>query len=315
MPLFLLSQALDGPHCLRYVRAIFSISMSALKSVVHQKARFSPYLNGPARFPVPDECVAWKKQLPAYDPPFHEDKTVAAQPVWADNPEDLKAGKLHFNAVDGKINRRSHQKEGYELIDGYPRNPNGRTGLRGRGLLGRFGPNHAADPIVTRWQRDANGIVRDTHGHKVLEFVGIKRRDNGEWAIPGGMVDAGDKVSVTLKREFGEEALNTMELSDAEKANAKAMVEELFKDGWLVYKGYVDDPRNTDNAWMETVAINFHDETGELTKNFKLAAGDDAGAVKWITISPDLRLYASHAEFLQQVVEHHLHAKVKCSVM
>lgn len=29
-------------------------------------------------------------------------------------------------------------------------NRHGRTGLRGRGLLGRFGPNHAADPIVTR---------------------------------------------------------------------------------------------------------------------------------------------------------------------
>ena len=31
------------------------------------------------------------------------------------------------------------------------RNPCGRTGLKGRGLLGRWGPNHAADPIVTRW--------------------------------------------------------------------------------------------------------------------------------------------------------------------
>ena len=25
-----------------------------------------------------------------------------------------------------------------------------------------------------------------------------------------------------------------------------------------VYKGYVDDPRNTDNAWIETVAISIH---------------------------------------------------------
>ena len=29
-----------------------------------------------------------------------------------------------------------------------------------------------------------------------------------------------------------------------------------------LYAGYVDDPRNTDNAWMETVAVNFHDDTG-----------------------------------------------------
>ena len=30
------------------------------------------------------------------------------------------------------------------------RNPIGRTGMSGRGLLGRWGPNHAVDPIVTR---------------------------------------------------------------------------------------------------------------------------------------------------------------------
>ena len=29
-----------------------------------------------------------------------------------------------------------------------------------------------------------------------------------------------------------------------------------------IYTGYVDDPRNTDNSWMETVAQNFHDESG-----------------------------------------------------
>ena len=40
-----------------------------------------------------------------------------------------------------------------------------------------------------------------------------------------------------------------------------------------VYEGYVDDPRNTDNSWMETVALNFHDETGDSVGKFKLHAG------------------------------------------
>jgi hypothetical protein len=30
-----------------------------------------------------------------------------------------------------------------------------------------------------------------------------------------------------------------------------------------IYAGYVDDPRNTDNAWTETVVLNFHDEAGK----------------------------------------------------
>lgn len=37
----------------------------------------------------------------------------------------------------------------------------GRTGLVGRGLLGRWGPNHAADPIVTRWKRDTNNQIKE----------------------------------------------------------------------------------------------------------------------------------------------------------
>lgn len=82
----------------------------------------------------------------------------------------------------------------------------GRTGMCERGLLGRFGPNHAADPIVTRyvqsfvmrhyvltalflssrWKRDADGnILTNAAGEYLLEFVAIKRVDNGEWAIPG----------------------------------------------------------------------------------------------------------------------------------
>ena len=30
-------------------------------------------------------------------------------------------------------------------------------------------------------------------GKPVLEFVSIQRKDTGEWAIPGGMVDPGEK--------------------------------------------------------------------------------------------------------------------------
>ena len=41
-------------------------------------------------------------------------------------------------------------------------------------------------PLVTfRWKRDATEgkIIRD--GKPVLEFVAIKRKDTGTWAIPG----------------------------------------------------------------------------------------------------------------------------------
>merc|ERR1719335_375105 len=125
-------------------------------------------------------------------------------------------------------------------------NPVGRTGLGGRGLLGKWGANHAADPIVTRFHPETGK----------LQVVAIKRKDTGQWAIPGGMVDPGESVSVTVKREFTEEA---GALSDpAEQADFLKHTEALFASGKQSYRGYVDDPRNTDNAWMETTAFHFH---------------------------------------------------------
>ncbi|CAF4463446.1 unnamed protein product, partial [Rotaria magnacalcarata] len=58
----------------------------------------------------------------------------------------------------------------------------------GRGLLGRWGPNHAGDPIVTRWSKDQ----QDNNKNKALEIILISRRDTGALALPGGMVDPGE---------------------------------------------------------------------------------------------------------------------------
>ena len=58
--------------------------------------------------------------------------------------------------------------------------------MTGRGLLGKWGPNHAADPVVTRWKRDENGnIILDSKDKPILQFVAIQRADTKEWAIPG----------------------------------------------------------------------------------------------------------------------------------
>ncbi|KAG7249653.1 hypothetical protein CRUP_008925 [Coryphaenoides rupestris] len=116
-------------------------------------------------------------------------------------------------------------------------------------------------------------------------------------------------VSLTLQREFSEEALNSLTLPAAERAKTHEHITELFKSaGYQVYKGYVDDPRNTDNAWMETVAVNFHDETGNSVSKLPLQAGDDAGEVTWVDIDSSFPLYASHSHILEMVAkERHAH--------
>lgn len=189
--------------------------------------------------------------------------------------------------MDDKINRKSHHGN-YQIVLQRPLNPIGRTGLTGRGLLGRWGPNHAADAIVTRWHPE---------NRRILQFCAIQRHDCGEWAIPGGMVDPGERIAATLRREFREEALNTSHVDQHKK------MDKFFENGTEIYAGYVDYPRNTDNAWMETVAVNFHDETGDLMREIHFRAGDDAKNVKWLDVTRDLQLYASHKSFIESVIE------------
>lgn len=45
---------------------------------------------------------------------------------------------------------------------------------------------------------------------------------------------------------------------------------KLFHSYIKVFKGYVDDPRNTDVAWIETIAMNYHDDSGEIFNKIKL---------------------------------------------
>ncbi|NXI36290.1 NUDT9 protein, partial [Galbula dea] len=272
----------------------------------HSKALTSPYPGSHVeRSQVPEDKVGWLVEWEDYDPVEYTAKSVLAGPSWADPQINDQGFSPKFNERDGDVERKSLNGL-YVVANGRPRNPRGRTGLTGRGLLGRWGPNHAADPVVTRWKRDRSGnkVAHPVTGKNILQFVAIKRRDCGEWAIPGGMVDPGEKISATLKREFGEEALNSLQKSPEEKVELEKQLHRLFSQEHLVvYRGYVDDPRNTDNAWMETEAVNYHDETGETMDKLPLEAGDDAGVVQWVDISEELQLYANHSYFIKLVTE------------
>ena len=56
----------------------------------------------------------------------------------------------HGHVSRVQVNRASHEGEYLVDVDNRPLNIRGRTGIRGRGVLGKWGPNHAADPVVTR---------------------------------------------------------------------------------------------------------------------------------------------------------------------
>jgi hypothetical protein len=63
-----------------------------------------------------------------------------------------------------------------------------------------------------------------------------------------------------------------------------------FESGTLVFRGYIDDPRNTDNAWTESTAFHFHC-SGELGAQLPLSAGDDAADLIWLDVDMEDERY------------------------
>ncbi|MBI2377824.1 MAG: NUDIX domain-containing protein [Deltaproteobacteria bacterium] len=256
----------------RQVRFAHRNSNGSAKMVsAHVKSRTEKPSIYPDRFPVADAKISWDTPFEAYAPNDFVAPVVLANAGpkgWAD-PESPK-----------DVTRPFHSYTGAVRIDarGRPLNPMGRTGLEGRGLLGRWGANFAADPIVTR----ANPKTGE------LEMLAIRRKDSGEWAIPGGMVDEGEEISATLAREFHEETGVKLSMADAK----------------LVFRGYADDPRNTDNAWMETTVKHKHLSSSEAA-TMEPKAGDDAAAVAWMPLNPDnvSMLYGNHASFVQAAID------------
>lgn len=252
------------------------VGLEVPESFLGEKARTeSP--PGYSRAPVPADKVSWETPFEAYAPhtytaPLVLENDVTLRPGgWADESDPRKAlARRAPRSLTGRpIRLDAH---------GRPLNPAGRTGTAGRGLLGKWGPNLAADPIVTR--------LNPLSGE--LEMLAILRKDRRQWAIPGGMVDEGEDVSTTLAREFYEEAGVKLEMADAH----------------LVYSGYVDDPRNTDHAWVETTVKHKHLDP-EMAARIEPVAGDDAAAVRWLPLTEEhlSNLYASHGEFVRRALK------------
>jgi len=244
----------------------------------------------PSRVHVSDDDVDWAKDISYKPVDFTHSNVIDAIGKWADKEWEFldqteKALILErITHSNGKKQRVKHV-----LHKGRPRNPRGRTGMKGRGLLGKHGPNHAADPIVTRYHKGK------------LQMVVVKRRDTGEFAIPGGMTE-GQSVPATLKKEFLEEALK-YESNPALSGALREQIECFFdKGGESIYVGYVDDPRNTDDAWMETHCQHLHMDSN-LASRLPLLGGDDASMAMWKNVDANLKLYASHIDWVTKVMK------------
>lgn len=245
------------------------LGLESLNPPLPRKSRTGTAPGYPPRQHVEEAEAPWTKPLPGYAPPEYTAAVVLQHAgEWAD-PANVKAVQRTF------LTRTSRGEVAVPLdARGRPLNPLGRTGLQGRGLLGRWGRNQAGDPLLTR--------VHPETGR--LQLLVIERKDSGQKALPGGMVDEGEEIAATVARELFEET------------GAKLS----FAEATCVYTGLVDDPRNTDNAWMETTVLHKHLTAAEYSA-MTLRAGDDARAVQWADLDHGLlsSMYASHGDYVR----------------
>lgn len=130
------------------------------------------------------------------------------------------------------------------------------------------GPNYTADAVII-----------DPEAAKILL---IERGDGGGWALPGGFIDPTDASGKEAAiREAKEEATITIE-----------------GKGQCIFKGIVDDPRNSDRAWIETEAYLFC-----VLNQTRVEAQDDAINALWYDLAALPPLYASHQIIIDRALD------------
>ncbi|MCC7432816.1 NUDIX domain-containing protein [Candidatus Peregrinibacteria bacterium] len=222
----------------------------------------------PDRLPVPENLVRWQEPFPGYYPAYYTSSRILAKPG-ADS-EDI-------STIDFKTRLTINRKPYLFDKDGYPLNPNGRTGLRGRGACKFWGPIESADSMITRYNPE----------NQQIEILLIEREDNNTLAFPGGKVDPGESFTRAALRELSEEAL------DFDPQNPPFY---LYNDD-VIFEGISSDPRNTDNAWYESRTYHHH-LLFSRSKELTIRAGSDANFAAWYPASDQLfkKMFAGHGE-------------------
>ncbi|XP_078514881.1 transient receptor potential cation channel subfamily M member 2-like isoform X2 [Lissotriton helveticus] len=171
------------------------------------------------------------------------------------------------------------------------RNPMGRTGIWGLGSLEQYGSNSFWHLLLTCWKVDKAGSFIKKDSKKMLLLLVVKYSSSKEWTLPGGKLNPEDKIPSTLK-DIGES-------ESWEKL--QALIE---KEGKQVYRGYLDDARNTDNAWIETTVVHLHLRSHAQVDNL-IQGGGRGNSLRWMLLNKKMPLFILKKDILKQVADLH----------
>ena len=230
--------------------ALYSVEALAMDLVAddfHLKIRAERPESYPERQRISIDESLWLLDCEDYGPPYHVDPSVlenttgTSGAVWAE-PED----------VTRIADRLAARESRFRDDEGRPRNPRGRTGIAGRGLLGLWGANLSLAGVV----------VRPVRGR--LEILLGSRDDGTVMELPKGF---------------------SMPDEDPGEGTRRVM---MGNTGWVpegggkvVKEGYTYDRRQTDHAWVEARATLFLLDSEEDVPALFDAGGDWEQVAWW----------------------------------
>jgi len=261
----------DLPQLLHALFSVEELLYILIADDFHLKIRGERPASYPARQRISIDVSPWGIEYAEYAPPYYVDPAVLEQDRtvrdggWAD-PEDVS--QIPIPATDADVHRDDH---------GRPLNPRGRTGIAGRGLLGRWGPNTAVAAVITR---------ENSSGDRVDILLG-RRSGVTEYCLPQGFV---------LPEESTDSAIERILMRETGWAPAAF-------EGIAIQQGYVYDPRQTDHAWLDVSVMLLHCKFTDTVTNF--LPDEDFEEVCWHPLVPDTvnGMTPDQARFVQKAAK------------
>jgi ADP-ribose pyrophosphatase len=238
----------------------------------HLKIRAEKPMDYPPRLRISIDEAPWGTPCSAYEPPYFVAPTVLANDRdanpdgWAD-PEDFSKVRDEYAKIEAK----------FRDAEGRPLNPRGRTGVAGRGLLARWGPNPAVAAVIT-------GPAGDSENTDIL--LG-SAEGSMDLRLPKGFVLPGESLEQSVERVV---ATGTGWRPDLRAAE-------------MIVDGYAYDSRQTDHAWVELRAYHLYLDKGTAAE-LELDPGGDLDEVGWYPLTAETvnRVPSNQARLIREAV-------------
>ncbi|CAF0794665.1 unnamed protein product [Didymodactylos carnosus] len=222
------------------------------------------------------------------------------------NGKKMTVDRTTWVTKPGEKTPGSYQLDRQLLI---PLSPMGRTGCRGRGALIRWGPNKTIIALITRW-KNLRGQPIIVDGRQMLEAFVFKDKSTGNFILPGGKILGVESPYSSVCRSFNKLAFDDENSEHSLSFTEEDMIEFFASfarnsgastfESHMVYRGYIDDIRNTDNAWNEAEIWNFHYGSNIQFKNLRT---DDH--VVWKDVIYHSRGFSMQSSILREIAQIH----------